>query len=258
MTSLSARVKGAVRWPALFVIRKLFTVFGRSWNDFYAWMLDFQDRNVTLDQILARRSTPGKFKGLFDWQRGNYYADFMEKHGVRGNHRILDIGCGYGRVTIPLLKRQDPTGFYIGTEISKNRLDLAREWIKRESLEHTNHDLVLSKDNSLPFLGDNSIDVVWVLSVFNHMPDQELDQLLEATVRVLRPGGKLFCYFLAESHETDSADAVVKTFRRSDNNMSGRLIKRGFSIADLSDYDNDIVNRDPLSRMWAATKTESN
>jgi ubiquinone/menaquinone biosynthesis C-methylase UbiE len=255
MPSITRILITEIRWRALYVIRKLFALTGRSWNDFYAWMLDFQDRNVTLDQILARRSAPGTFKGLFDWQRGDYYADFMGRHGVRGDHRILDYGCGYGRVTIPLLKRQDPAGFYIGTEISKKRLALAREWITRENLDKTNFDLVLSNDNSMQFLADHSINVVWVLSVFNHMPDPELDTLLLAIARVLRPGGMLFCYYLADNASGNGADAAVKTFRRSERDMIGRLTGLGFTLRTLTDFDDDLSNRDSTSRMLLAIKS---
>lgn len=242
-----------LRWRLLYAIRAAFRLVGRSWNDFYAWMLDYQDRHLTLDQILARPRTPGKFKGLWDWSRGEYYLDYLKRHGLKPTSRILDYGCGYGRVAIPVLKYQQPGGSYIGTEISRRRLALAREWIAREGLEEKFYELVLSKDNTMPFVADDDIDVVWVLSVFNHMPDAELDACLAAMRRVLRPSGTLFCYYLAD---IEGGDSSVKTFRRTDEDMARRLEAAGFTHRQADNFDDDLGdNQPPDARMILAFKT---
>lgn len=234
------------RWKALYLIRWLYRLVGADWNDFYAWMLNFQDRQVTLDQILSRPPSPNKFKGLWDWHRGAYYLAYMKRYGMKPTHTVLDIGCGYGRVAIPVLKEQQAGGTFIGTEIAARRLDLAREWIQRENLEDKSFDLILSKDNRLPFIRDSSVDVVWVLSVFNHMPDAELDILLTAIKRVTRPGGIFFCYYLSDTTNDHSS---VKTFRRSDADMEARLDANGFDARRLTDWDNDLAVRAADSRM---------
>jgi SAM-dependent methyltransferase len=242
------------RWKALYFVRWLFKLVGADWNDFYAWMLNFQDRQVTLDQILSRPPSPNKFKGLWDWHRGAYYLAYMKRYGMRPTHTVLDIGCGYGRVAIPVLKEQQAGGMFIGTEITARRLDLAREWIQRENLEYKSFDLILSKDNRLPFIEDSSVDVVWVLSVFNHMPDAELDILLTAIKRVTRPGGIFFCYYLAD---TANGDSSAKTFRRSDVDMEARLDANGFDARHLTDWDNDLAVRGDDSRMLLGIRRDS-
>jgi SAM-dependent methyltransferase len=244
-----------MRWRALYLIRALFRIAGRSWNDFYAWMLDFQDRHVTLDQILRRGTSTKKHRGLWDWQRGQYFLTYMSRHGLQPTHRVLDYGCGYGRGTIPLLRHQEVGGHYIGTEISKRRLALAQEWIRREGLSGKSYELVLSKDNTMRFLPDKSVDVIWVLSVFNHMPDRELDLALKAMARILASRGRLFCYYLTE---IEGGDTSVKTFRRPDADMAQRLGALGFEFRWMDDWDDDIgAGRPPDSRMIIAVKSES-
>ncbi len=224
------------RQRLLYLGPTLFKAFGKGWNDFYAWMLDFQDRRVTLDQILAVRNTTTKCRGLWDWERGEYYVDLMLRNGAEPTHTFLDIGCGYGRITIPLLKKIVGSGSYVGTEISRRRLALANEWIAREQLTDKNCKLICSKDNSLPFLANASVDIAMALSVFNHMPDKELDELLLGTARALKGGGLLFCYYLSD---TDTI-ASVKTFRRSDADMEARLKCCGFeTVRMLPDWDPD-------------------
>ena len=240
------------RWRVLPLVRSAFELCGRSWNDFYAWMLNFQDRQLSLDQILSRPDNPSIGRGLWDWARGKYYYEFLSQCGVSPSDTLLDYGCGYGRVAIPVLRGQGPDGNFIGLEISERRLELAREWIAREGLESKSHELILSKDNSMPFVASSSVDVVWVLSVFNHMPDAELDTCLEAMHRVLKPGGKLFCYYLTDE---PGSEHTIKTFMRSDEYMAERLRRYGFSTRMRDDFDADLGSRrTPGSRMVLATR----
>ena len=244
-----------LRWRLLYLVRAAFRMAGQGWNGFYAWMLDFQDRKLTLDQILSKRNTSGKFKGLWDWERGIYYCDYLQRHGLKPDHTILDYGCGYGRVTIPVMHYIGDGGHYIGTELSKRRLALTKEWIEREGLSGKSHELIISKDNSMPFVADNSVDVVWVLSVFNHMPDAELETSLASMHRALRPGGTLFCYFLSD---IDDGDTSVKTFRRSEADMTRLLESKGFEVTLVTDFDEDLGEFRPEdSRMALAKKKEA-
>lgn len=241
-----------LRWQLLYIVRFLFRLFGGSWNSFYAYLLDFQDRRITLDQILARPSNPRKFKGLWDWRRGQYYLGYMKAHGVKPTDTVLDYGCGYGRVVIPLLKFQEPGGKCIGTEISAKRLQLAKEWIKREGLTAKDCELVLSQDTEMPFIRTDSVDVIWVLSVFNHMPDKELNEVLAAMHRVLKPTGMLFCYYVVPE---PGAAETAKTFRRSQDEMTRILAAHGFSPQVQSDWDDDLGSaRKSESRMQICRK----
>ena len=76
-----------------------------------------------------------------------------------------------------MLKNQKREGKYIGSEISKKRLELAKDWIGKEKLSDKNYELVFDKDLNLEFLGDCSVDCFTAFSVFNHMPDNEFRQL---------------------------------------------------------------------------------
>ena len=72
------------------------------------------------------------------------------------------------------------------------------------------YELVFSKDLDLNFVDDNSVDVVWVLSVFNHMPDDVFEATLFALQRKVKTGGLVFAYFCIDA---GSARKSVKFFR---------------------------------------------
>jgi SAM-dependent methyltransferase len=240
-----------LRWKVLFVLRHLSRLIGVRWNSYYAWMLDTQDRKVTLDQILSR--SPGRRKtiGLWDWWLGADCVAFMKRHGLSPESTVVDFGCGYGRVMIPLLCQLGGGGKVIGIEISRRRLALAREWIDREQMADQSHELVLSKDNSLAYLANGTIDVFWVLSVFNHMPEPELEECLTAMYRVLRPNGRVFCYFILEK---PNAHRDVKLFRRSEKDMRGRLESLGFATKVLADWAETVGDSGGEACMVLATK----
>lgn len=94
------------------------------------------------------------------------------------DQRVLDVGGGMGRMSVPLSKRH----FVTLTDISDHMLDLARE--------HASPRLRLQRADAreLPF-EDGAFDYVLCIDVLPHIPEPA-DAIREAH-RVLRPGGTL-------------------------------------------------------------------
>ena len=59
----------------------------------------------------------------------------MKKH-YHENDRVLDLGCGSGRILIPLAKAQDRSVF-LGIDVSKEMLRAAAQRIKKEGVKNT-------------------------------------------------------------------------------------------------------------------------
>lgn len=223
------------KWKLLYLIKYLFLASGRSWNDFYGWMLDYQDRKISIEDILKKRGPTDRYKGLWHWEKGNDYFRYMSKHGLKSNHVVFDLGCGYGRCAIPLLRNQTSGGRYIGSEISRRRLSMAEDWITKEKLEGKDYQLVFSKDEQLSFLDDDTVDVTWVLSVFNHMPDKTLEVTIQHLRNKMKKGGLLFAYYCNETTNTES----VKFFPRTDIVMTEILEKHGFRAKLMTDWEEE-------------------
>ncbi len=221
-----------IKSKLLYIIRYFFLLLGKTWNDFYAWMLDYQDRKLTLSDILIEsRSSKTKYKGLWDWKQGNYFIYYLKKHGLKRGDIVFDLGFGYGRATIPLLKFQKG-GAYIGSEISKKRITLAKEWIARENLKYKKYELHYTKDNTLSYIDDNSLDFVWIFSVFNHMPDNVLEVVLSALYKKIKSKGKIFATTLEPTSSVNS----VKTFPREKSQIEGMFQKFNFKYKAMNDY----------------------
>jgi ubiquinone/menaquinone biosynthesis C-methylase UbiE len=243
---LKLKGQGQVLWRFLPVVQFAFRLVGRGWNHFYGWMLDRQEQRNTIHTILkraAKRQAPGKDMGLYDLSRGVYHADYLFRHGLKPAHRILDIGCGFGRTGIPLIKRMDK-GTYVGVELSAERIRLAREWTALEGLEPREPRWIVAFDNTLPYLADGEIDCVWAQSVLTHMPEDEIRVLLPAVRRVLKPGGTMLFNFTL-SPDGSPHRSSVKDYQYPAALMTDLCRTLGFGVEVLDDWQDDL---DPDSR----------
>lgn len=102
---------------------------------------------------------------------------------VRPTDRLLDLGCGLGRLTRPLAER---AGDVVGLDASAEMLNRARA----HGPDLANVQWVQGDGNGLSVLEDGSIDGCLSLVVFHHIPDPEITLgYVREIGRVLRPGG---------------------------------------------------------------------
>ena len=133
---------------------------------------------------------------------------YKEVCGLRPDEKMLDVGSGIGRKTLPLLGYLDARGSYTGIEITKAGVDWCRE---RISARHPNfrfeHIDVYNKhynpggrcqpsEYRFPF-DDGAFTFVMLGSVFTHMLPPDLENYLSEICRVTAKGGRcLITYFL--------------------------------------------------------------
>jgi trans-aconitate 2-methyltransferase len=129
-----------------------------------------------------------------DWDAGTYdrIADPMHRWGLevldrlplRGDERVLDAGCGSGRVTEALAARL-PLGSVVALDVSPAMLDEARRRLARfgSRIEYVAADL----GRPLPI--DGNVDAVLSTATFHWVPDHAA--LFRNLAAVLRPGGRL-------------------------------------------------------------------
>jgi len=96
--------------------------------------------------------------------------------------RVLDFGCGCGRILQNLIRgKASELGFY-GSDVNVGAI----EWMKAHYDE--GHFAVNHFDPPMPFQ-DNSFDLVFSFSVFTHLNEVGQFLWLSDIHRVLRPGG---------------------------------------------------------------------
>ena len=230
--------RGGLKWRFLPLIRLGFAAVGRRWVDFYAWMLDRQERSNSIEQILkANRGAPGQDRGLYDLTRSRYHFDYLKRHGLKPEHRLLDFGCGFGRTAIVVLPYLAP-GNYVGVEISRERVRIAEEWVDREKLRDRAPRFVVTTDLDLGYVDAASVDVFWMQAVVSHMPQADIERVFAAVRRVLKPDGFLLFDYVeaAGGYERHT----IKDFFYTRDQMEGLLMRAGYRFERHLDWNDDL------------------
>ena len=110
---------------------------------------------------------------------GRIVVDRLE---LRGDERVLDAGCGTGKVTA-MLRERLPDGEIVALDGSASMVALARERLGEERVTYLVADLL----EPLPV--DPPVDAVLSTATFHWIPDH--DRLFANLAAVMRPGAQL-------------------------------------------------------------------
>jgi trans-aconitate 2-methyltransferase len=157
-------------------------------------------------------------------------AEVLERLPLAGDERVLDAGCGTGRVTEMLVERV-PKGSVVAVDGSTAMLEEARRRLERfrGRVEYVHADL----GRPLPI--DHPVDAILSTATFHWVPDH--DALFANLARVLRPGGMLMAQcggFGNIARFLDVAKSVDPNFVRNAHNFQTaeatdeRLERSGF------------------------------
>lgn len=119
---------------------------------------------------------------------GRMQFDYLVGHGLRPDHRMLEIGCGNLRAGWRFIDYLDP-GCYYGIDISPDILFAAQSVIAERGLQAKLPILTPVRDLTLAFLPDRHFDVVHAHSVFSHSPLSVIEECLAHVGRVMQPDG---------------------------------------------------------------------
>ena len=115
------------------------------------------------------------------WQR------LISKAELTRGERVVDVGCGTGKVPIAAAGMVLPGGKIVGIDASAEMIAISRKNAKAAKVEVEFHQAVME---DLPF-PDNCFDVVLSCQALHHVPRGAKFQALSEMRRVLSPGGRL-------------------------------------------------------------------
>jgi SAM-dependent methyltransferase len=169
------------------------------------WMYPFPPPPENLVQHVGG----GDYLGI-----GRSLAQQIVDAGLAPHQRILDVGCGVGRLAAPLTGYLSPRGSFVGFDVHEPSIAWCIENISSRfpNFQFTAHDIrhpyynpggVISPLEFLFPYDDSSTDFVSLWSVFTHLQLPEMRHYCAEIHRVLRPGAKVLvtCFLLTPERE---------------------------------------------------------
>ncbi len=140
--------------------------------------------------------------------------DFILELAARTEGHILELGCGTGRLLIPLARAGHPV---TGVDNSPQMLFRADERLKSEPfLVQQRVELVAADMTTLPLANKTYSLVLLPYNTLFHFPHQEASQLLRRAQDHSQPKGQLFIDvsnpFLIAQYEDDAEPSFEKEF----------------------------------------------
>ncbi len=165
---------------------------------------------------------------------GQMQFDYLVKHGLKPDMRMLEIGCGNlraGRLFIDYLD----SGNYYGTDISPDILLAAQRTVEEYGLQRKLPYLTLVTDLRLAFLPDGHFDVVHAHSVFSHSPLSVIDECMASVGRIMAPGGRFD--FTFDRTEGDEHQVLREDFYYRTDTLLDLARRHGLMAEYMADWE---------------------
>jgi SAM-dependent methyltransferase len=166
-----------------------------------------------------RAGVGGSFEAV-----GRGEVELLRYLGLADGQMVMDVGCGSGRLAIPLAKAFAVT--YHGSDIVPEFLDHARRQAP------ASYRFTLVDGLTIPER-DDSADIVTFFSVATHLMHHETYLYLEEARRVAKPGGRIVVSFLdfdVEAHWQPFADLVAATRRGDRMHLNAFIAPSMFAV----------------------------
>ena len=164
---------------------------------------------------------PGYIRASAEQQ--NWGRELLDKLNLKGDEKVLDIGCGDGRLTAEIARRL-PAGFALGVDNSGNMIAFARQRYKADA--HPNLRFQVGDALSLPFRDE--FDVVFSNAALHwvrgHLP------VLAGVQRSLKGGGRALLQMGGRGNAAEVLDVlgVMLKSERWRNYFAGFIFPYGF------------------------------
>jgi ubiquinone/menaquinone biosynthesis C-methylase UbiE len=174
--------------------------------------------------------------------------------GLPRNGAVLDVGCGLGRMAVPLADYLGRRGRYEGMDVDAEAIQWCQSNIASvhpnfqfravnvRSGRYNPDGSAAAGDFEFPY-PDATFDVVFLASVFTHLLPAAVARYLGEIARVLKPGGRcLASYFLinANSERAIEEDRVKPLLRFPERRADCRLLSAELPESAVAHYEDAI------------------
>jgi ubiquinone/menaquinone biosynthesis C-methylase UbiE len=167
-----------------------------------------------------------------------FKRDLIRQAAIERGHRVLDLGCGTGTLTI-LTKQLHPESDVVGLDGDPKVLEIARAKAQKAGVEIAFQEGMAFQ---LPY-PDGSFDRVLCSLVLHHLSTENKQQALKEVHRVLRAGGGLHVADFGKPGNFAAflISLMIRLFESVSDNIKGLLpemfAQAGFSqVEEMAQY----------------------
>lgn len=176
------------------------------------WLARFGRHSQLVPPVALMHDGPQSYKE-FKQNGAEFLRYYVELCGLRPDEKILDVGSGIGRKTLPLVDYLDERGSYDGLELVRSAVDWCTDKYTRRYPNFRFHLIDVynelynpagkykATEYRFPFV-DETFDFVVLNSVFTHMLAEEVEHYLGEIARVLKTGGRCLISFFLLNEES--------------------------------------------------------
>jgi SAM-dependent methyltransferase len=170
----------------------------------------------------------------------------IEASGLRPGERVLDVGCGTGRLAAPLLDHLGPDGSYEGFDRDAKRIAWCIEHIaplhpgfRFQTVEVFNSPrqkgALPASELTFPY-PDAEFDLVFLFSVFTHMLPDGVERYMSEIARVLKPAGRtVITWFLLNEDSIRALEEQHDQRRNSASNAHQARFSHDLGVCRVAD-----------------------
>lgn len=136
--------------------------------------------------------------------------------GIDGSSRILDLGCGSGRLAIGIAASGKAFGGYVGVDVNRRAIEWCRRNVESKNGKFRFEALDVQNDRYNPAgkpidddyelsLESSQFDVIYSYSLFSHLTAQHTRIYLRELARLLSDGGGVFLTAFVADEGADCA-----------------------------------------------------
>lgn len=155
---------------------------------------------------------------------------------LKGNEKILDVGCGTGKISLQIAKDRVPKGCVLGVDINSAMIEFAKDHNNHENLSYECNDI-------LNFNKENYFDLAVSFWTLSWIPMKDQLKALNNIIRSLNENGKLFLMYPMKHDAYDVVDKVIKMPRWQEY-FVGYSMPRAFITEQL--YKLAIISKIPM------------
>jgi SAM-dependent methyltransferase len=201
-----------------------------------------------------------------EFRNDRYYLDSARHEAVRlikhcglsPQDRVLDLGCGAGRLALGILDVVGAIRGYEGIDVDRYAIEWCRHWIEEDHPAFRFTRLDVHNDRYNPAgrirlnarfrfdFPDRHFDVIYLYSVFTHMKPADTRVYLREMRRVLAPKGSVFLTAYLEPDVPDvsinpagyrqASNKPLHRVRLSRDFFAGMLAENGLAIRHFEEH----------------------